>query len=263
MSAQDGISPLEAWNDSLMAAFLSERAFIRNCGLVEAALATELNILGVIPDEARFEIVRAALYIDIEEVAHEELKTKHQIRALVNVIRRNVSPANRRFVHLGATSSDIQDTANAFRYKNFVLEVLVNLLPGDQSRLIEAATNLPGKMSGAVGTYAAFLLLTPHPRALEAGVLNKFGLRPRIPSTQIVQPDGWADLGHAAIMSIGRLAQRSALAKSLWMAMAPRVVTLYMDQISEHQRDLTNSASQRFTGEILAALYIAAKEVNP
>src|SRR2546428_787677 len=46
--------------------------------------------------------------------------------------------------------------------------------------------------------------------------------------------------------------------KSIWKAMAPRVLTTYMDQISEHQRDLTNSASQRFLGEILAATAYAA-----
>jgi len=46
--------------------------------------------------------------------------------------------------------------------------------------------------------------------------------------------------------------------KSIWKAMAPRVMTTYLDQISEHQRDLTNSASQRFLGEILAATAYAA-----
>src|SRR5207253_10673026 len=46
--------------------------------------------------------------------------------------------------------------------------------------------------------------------------------------------------------------------KSIWKVIAPRVLTTYMDQISEHQRDLTNSASQRFLGEILAATAYAA-----
>ena len=46
--------------------------------------------------------------------------------------------------------------------------------------------------------------------------------------------------------------------KSIWKVMAPRVMTTYLDQISEHQRDLTNSASQRFLGEIVAATAYAA-----
>jgi adenylosuccinate lyase len=41
--------------------------------------------------------------------------------------------------------------------------------------------------------------------------------------------------------------------KSLWKAYMPRLQTLLMDQISEHQRDLTNSASMRFVTEFVAA----------
>ncbi len=41
--------------------------------------------------------------------------------------------------------------------------------------------------------------------------------------------------------------------KSLWKAYIPRIVTVLMDQISEHQRDLTNSASMRFVTEFVTA----------
>ena len=41
--------------------------------------------------------------------------------------------------------------------------------------------------------------------------------------------------------------------KSLWKAYMPRLMTVLMDQISEHQRDLTNSASMRFVTEFVAA----------
>jgi adenylosuccinate lyase len=40
------------------------------------------------------------------------------------------------------------------------------------------------------------------------------------------------------------------------------MMTLYMDQICEHQRDLTNSASSRFVPETLAALYISVKRLD-
>lgn len=256
------ISPLEQLSDATVRQYLSERAFIHNCGIVEGALTAGMNVLGIVPDEAASDIIRAALEINVEEVATEEGRTRHQIRAVVNVIRAHSAPAHRRFVHLGATSSDISDTANAFRYKNFVRDKLSGMLDGDQTRLLEAATSLPGKISGAVGNYAAFKLLTPHPRALELMVLGILGLQPRIPSTQIVQPEGWADLGEACVLALGRMAHYSKFAKDLWLQMIPRLQTLYMDQISEHQRDLTNSASQRFTGEILAATYIAAREVQ-
>lgn len=41
--------------------------------------------------------------------------------------------------------------------------------------------------------------------------------------------------------------------KSLWKAYVPRLQTVLMDQISEHQRDLTNSASMRFVTEHVTA----------
>jgi adenylosuccinate lyase len=41
--------------------------------------------------------------------------------------------------------------------------------------------------------------------------------------------------------------------KSLWKAYVPRLLTVLMDQISEHQRDLTNSASSRFVTEFVTA----------
>ncbi|MBX9681606.1 MAG: hypothetical protein K2X38_22855 [Gemmataceae bacterium] len=41
--------------------------------------------------------------------------------------------------------------------------------------------------------------------------------------------------------------------KSFWKAYVPRLMTVLMDQISEHQRDLTNSASMRFVTEFAAA----------
>jgi adenylosuccinate lyase len=45
--------------------------------------------------------------------------------------------------------------------------------------------------------------------------------------------------------------------KSLWKAFYPRVLTFFADQISEHQRDLTNSASSRFISEYLAGFLAA------
>ena len=50
--------------------------------------------------------------------------------------------------------------------------------------------------------------------------------------------------------------------KSLWKAFAPRVMTFFMDQISEHQRDLTNSASQRFVADYLAGFGLAVSRMK-
>ncbi|MCI1209916.1 MAG: lyase family protein, partial [Treponema sp.] len=50
--------------------------------------------------------------------------------------------------------------------------------------------------------------------------------------------------------------------KSLWKAMCPRVITFYMDQISEHQRDLTNSASQRFIADYVSGFTMAVNRMK-
>jgi adenylosuccinate lyase len=50
--------------------------------------------------------------------------------------------------------------------------------------------------------------------------------------------------------------------KSLWKAYAPRLLTVLMDQISEHQRDLTNSASGRFVTEQVTAFAYSVKRLS-
>jgi len=162
-----------------------------------------------------------------------------------------------------------------------------------------AAHALPGKLSGAVGAYNAPSLLTKDPRALERRYLAHLGLVPASHSTQIVEPEAWSDLAHACVTALGVMAnladdmrhlQRTEISeiaegfraeqvgsstmpqkrnpvsfenvKSIWKAFMPRVITTYLDQISEHQRDLTNSASQRFSGELLAATAYAATRLG-
>jgi adenylosuccinate lyase len=49
--------------------------------------------------------------------------------------------------------------------------------------------------------------------------------------------------------------------KSLWKTFMPRVTTFFMDQISEHQRDLSNSASQRFVAEYITGFCLAVSRM--
>ncbi len=158
--------------------------------------------------------------------------------------------------------------------------------------------NLRGKISGAVGAYNALSLIVHDPVEFEKIVLSELGLEPAIHSTQIVEPEYLNDFIHHIVSTFGVLAnladdmrhlQRTEIGeigeyfseqqvgsstmphkrnpinyenvKSLWKTFAPRMVTLYMDQISEHQRDLTNSASSRFVGEIVVGLLSATNRL--
>ena len=50
--------------------------------------------------------------------------------------------------------------------------------------------------------------------------------------------------------------------KSLWKEFMPRMTTVFMDQISEHQRDLTNSASGRFVPELFTGFCYATMRMS-
>src|SRR6266852_5801547 len=84
--------------------FLSEDAFVKYKARVEAALGKQLADAGICSKSVAEEIERAAEEITVEEVYAEERRIKHDIRALVNVIRSKVSDQAKPFVHLTATS---------------------------------------------------------------------------------------------------------------------------------------------------------------
>jgi len=172
----------------------------------------------------------------------------------------------------------------------FAMAQYVDRWGGRILRLREASDNLVGKFSGAVGAYNASSLFFKDPEGFERAVLKELGLRPANISTQIVPPEPIADFFHAVISGFGVLAnfsddmrhlQRSEIGevgeffenkqvgsstmphkrnpinfenvKSMWKEFMPRMATVYMDQISEHQRDLTNSCSQRYLPELLVS----------
>ncbi len=270
----------------------------------EAALARALADEGIAPQSAADAIAAAAERVGAAAVYAEEARIGHDVRALVNVIRTEIPPDARRFVHLGATSMDVVDTANAWRYREAVEKVVIPRLGLLASRLIalaegEAETTQAGRTHGQHAVPITFGFAIAEYRALERRYLAHLGLVPASHSTQIVEPEAWSDLAHACVTALGVMAnladdmrhlQRTEIAeiaegfgaqqvgsstmpqkrnpvsfenvKSMWKAFMPRVITTYLDQISEHQRDLTNSASQRFSGELIAATAYAATRLG-
>ena len=181
----------------------------------------------------------------------------------------------------------------------FALAGYVSRLGGCIEALRALARELPGKFSGAVGAYNASSLFFEDPEAFEAEVLAELGLSPAEHSTQIVPPEALTRLFCEVTIAAGVLAnlgddmrhlQRTEIgevgeefeadqvgsstmpqkrnpinfenAKSCWKIVAPRIVTVFMDQISEHQRDLTNSASARTYGEVVAYVVATAKRLT-
>ncbi len=85
---------------------------------VEAALAWAKGQLGEIPKEAAEEIERHAnmKHVKLERVREIEKVVDHETMALVEALS-EVSGKGGAYVHLGATSSDILDTASALQMK--------------------------------------------------------------------------------------------------------------------------------------------------
>ncbi len=348
------ISPLDHryWhaNEALferLADVLSEEASVAQAVRVESILLAHL-IRHLMPDAPeREEWIAAALAlperVSASEVYEEEETTRHNIRAIVNVIQRHLPEEVRHLVHLGATSVDILDTAAALRYRTAMRDVVLPVLIEVEELLIQIADEnadtvsigrthgqhavpitmgfafaeyvsrlglsiteiaqraggLKGKLAGAVGAYNATSVIHPDPEQLERDVLADLGLTPGEHATQIVSPEPLLrlllelntafgvlanladDLRHLQRTEIAELSEYFAKGqvgsstmphkrnpwnaehvKSLWKAFAPRSTTWFMDQISEHQRDLSNSASARFVVEFIAGLVAAAERMR-
>lgn len=181
----------------------------------------------------------------------------------------------------------------------FALAEYVNRLGSSIEVLKMLSDKLTGKFSGAVGAYNASFLFFDDPEDFEAEVLAELGLTPAEHSTQIVPPEALTrllcevtvtagilanladDMRHLQRTEIGEVGEefkagqvgsstmpqkRNPInfenAKSCWKIVAPRILTVFMDQISEHQRDLTNSASARTYGEVIAYLVSTAKRLT-
>lgn len=330
--------PFEALSERI-----SERAMVRTCAIVEAALvAAHLGRRGGADDASLAALDAAARGLDPEAVAREEERTRHNIRALVNVLQRSLPPELAPLVHLGATSADILDTARSLAIRSSVLEVLLPLLArvdielcrlaeeeaatpqvgrthGQHAvpitfgfamaeyasrlgqsllRARELALSLRGKLAGATGSYNALSMIYPDPEVFEREFLARLGLEPGPHSTQILEPEPVLRLVLELDLAFGVLAnvaddfrnlQRTEIGelreafgkdqvgsstmpqkrnpwnsehvKSLWKAFSPRVSSFLLDQVSEHQRDLTNSASERFVADWLAGLVAAANRL--
>ena len=181
----------------------------------------------------------------------------------------------------------------------FAVAEYVSRLGKSVERMERKSADLRGKLSGAVGAYNALSLVAADPGKLEKRFLHGLGLEPSEHSTQIAEPEHLLELLLEVNTAFGILAnladdlrnlQRTEIGevrehfsssqvgsstmpqkrnpwnsehvKSLWKAFAPRIVSFCMDQISEHQRDLTNSASSRFVADYLAGFAAALNRMG-
>ncbi len=311
--------------------YLSDEAFTWYKAMVEVGIVKAFADRGMFPQSFAQEVGHAAGLVSSKEVAQEEERTRHDIIALVNMLREKVGDDVKPVIHRAATSYDTIDTANAVRFRDAFNDVIipdvtkllrewigivrlesdtlqigrthlqhgepitfgfsmawfVDRLGNGMLEMARASDMLVGKFSGAVGAYNASSLFVSDPMKFEKEVLAQVGAVPADISTQIVQPERIGNLAHFTLSNFGILANwahdmrnlmrpeigevwlprgrdvsRSSTMphkanpigfeniQSLWKEATGRMVTMYMDQVSENGRDLTNSASQRYTPEL-------------
>ncbi len=329
--------------DSL-SSYISEQAAVISCAKAEIALIkAHLKTRDMLTEEIEKELDTVSWTIDPSKVYEEEKKTHHNIRALVNVLQTMLPESIQPFVHLGATSVDILDTALSVRVRDCIQQAILPILKDLEKELCTIAAreahtpqvgrthgqhavpitfgfaiaeyvsrlgksileierlskDLRGKLAGPVGAYNAPSMLVNDPEEFEKIYLSYLGLKPSEHSTQLVEPEYLLRLLLECNVAFGVIAnladdlrnlQRSEIGevfeyfsstqvgsstmpqkrnpwnsehvKSLWKAFAPRVMTFFMDQISEHQRDLSNSASQRFVSDYLAGFTLAVERMR-
>jgi adenylosuccinate lyase len=171
---------------------------------------------------------------------------------------------------------------------------------GENLQALEAlSSELKGKFSGAVGAYNALSMLVDDPIAFEETVLARLGLQPAPYSTQIVPPEGMVRLQDELVIAAGIMAnlahdmrhlQRSEIAEvrerfekgqtgsstmahkrnpwnfenviSMSKQVTAQAVNANLNLASEHQRDLTDSASSRFYTIAPACVAAMAQRLN-
>jgi adenylosuccinate lyase len=308
-----------------MRGFFTEEAKLQNWLTVESALARAHAGLKHIPQTAADEITRKASlkHVKLERVKAIEDEIHHDLMAMVRALTEVCDPAAGKYVHFGATSYDIEDTALALQLiaaLNVIESDLQNLRAtlvtwagntrtlvcvgrthGQQAvpttyglkfaiyacefqRHLERLAQLRprvavGKMSGAVGTQASF---GADAVELQRRVMAELGLTPAPVSNQVIQRDRHAEVVFLLALiaasaekiakeirnlqrtEIGEVCESfkqkqvgsstmpqkrnphkseriCSLARMIRALVAPAMENIPL----EHERDLTNSASER------------------
>ena len=294
---------------------------------VEAALARAHASLGTITEEQAKEITRVANLdiVKIDRVKEIESETRHDLMAMVKAMTEQCKGDAGKFVHYGATSNDIVDTATALQIKaaieiiqkdvdsfivtlaklakrerdtieigrthaqfaipitfGFKISGYIAEMLRHRERLIQVKPRAcAGKMAGAVGTGAA---LGKNFFKIQETVMDDLGLSYEPAATQVVGRDRYTELvclvaniatslerygtevrnlqrseiGEAAepfdrAKQVGSstLAQKrnpmmSENVCGLARIVRSMVTPMFESQVLWHERDLTNSSTERF-----------------
>lgn len=126
---------------------VSDDAFIQKMLQFEMALAIAQEKLDIIPKEAATEISRQLSQIKIspEDLAEGTLKNGIPVVSLLSVAKEKLSSSSKQYLHFGATSQDVMDTAQVLIIKDAVtlIEERLGILVQHLQQLIDQYGNVP------------------------------------------------------------------------------------------------------------------------
>src|SRR5256884_9729011 len=125
-----------------MKRIFEEEARLQRLLDVEAALARAESKVGLVPREAAAEITKKATtkFVTVKRVEELERETRHDLMAVVLALTEACADDAGKYVHLGATSNDIQDSATALQ-----LREAIQVIDEGLGNLIEALSELAAK----------------------------------------------------------------------------------------------------------------------
>ena len=134
------------FSTSEMQAVWSEQNRLEKQVDVEVALAKAEGELGVIPADVADEIVKKAdaSKLSLQQIADEAAKAKHSLMSTINALQKQVGEAGQ-FIHYGATTQDIVDTATVLQLKQSfaIVERDTKLIAIELKRLAKQYQYLP------------------------------------------------------------------------------------------------------------------------
>ncbi len=223
-TAFDSFYLKDRYGSPAMRAIWDDRVTIQRWLEVEAALATVEGELGLIPRSAAREIARKAQVrlLDLPAMRRQFDLTWNPVMPLVDALRRVLSPGSGRWVHWGATSKNIIDTATALQIKDSyavvlagvdaIADILANLAERHRDTVMAGRTHGQHALPVTFGFKAAVWLdelLRQRERLIES--------RPRVLVGEFGGAVGTlASLGRVGLRVQGRLMKRLGLG-------APRV----------------------------------------
>jgi len=124
------INPIENRYRTDIASLFTEEKKLENWLKVEATLARVHAQLGNIPTEAAEEINRKANlhYVKLKRVNEIDEEIHHDLMAMVKALNEQCEGNAGKYIHLGATSYDIEDTAIALQLREALLYIKNSLL---------------------------------------------------------------------------------------------------------------------------------------